>query len=226
MTLNEICYNILNLYRGGRSSNNEQIPLRQIAFNVKHHRATLLRRDFERNGLISRHAEQEIRCMRLVPVDASRCCGLPVGCKVMLTEQPIPRTIRFSHQEAITAVSDVTGIHSIPVVPLNTVQLLPFDRFTKAETKAFMLGDHLGLYEPDGRDRVNIRGIFEDPEELSLLDCDGASCYDPDMDFPMPMDLVDAVTRGIVEGTLKLLPLTVSDTTNDTMQDAADVGKK
>ena len=35
MTLNEIAYNILNLVRGGRSSNNDYISTSQIKFNVK-----------------------------------------------------------------------------------------------------------------------------------------------------------------------------------------------
>ena len=35
MTLDEIAYNILNLLRGGRSSNDEFISIDQIKFNIK-----------------------------------------------------------------------------------------------------------------------------------------------------------------------------------------------
>lgn len=219
MTLNEIAYNILNLYRGGRSNNNEQISLTQIMFNVKHYRAMLARRDFERNGMISRHLEQEIKCMKLISVDASRCCGLPVHCKVVRTEQPLPRAIRFNRREAITHISDVTGLNTLPLVDVQTVQFLPFDRFTKNQRKAYILQDHLYIYQPDGIEQVNIRGIFEDPEELAKYDCQGPQCYSPNDRFPMPADMVDALTTGIISGTLKLLAGTGADTQNDTLQD-------
>ena len=71
MTLNEIAYNILNLVRGGRSSNNDYISTGQIKFNVKYYRAMLIRRDFARNGMVTRHLEQDLGCLELQKVDAS-----------------------------------------------------------------------------------------------------------------------------------------------------------
>jgi len=75
MTLDEIAYNLLNLVRGGRSSNDEHISLDQIKFNIKHYRAMFIRRDYARNGLVTRHLEQSIGCVSITPVNASKCCG-------------------------------------------------------------------------------------------------------------------------------------------------------
>ena len=96
MTLNEIAYNLLNLVRGGRSSHDEHISLDQIKFNIKHYRAMFIRRDYERNRLITRHIEQDLGCLKLMKVDATRCCSLPSTCIVYRTELPIPKTIRFN----------------------------------------------------------------------------------------------------------------------------------
>ena len=60
MTLDEIAYNILNLLRAGRSSNDELISLEQLKFNIKHYRAMLIRRDYARNGYVSNHLEQDL----------------------------------------------------------------------------------------------------------------------------------------------------------------------
>jgi len=60
MTLDEIAYNLLNAFRGGRSSNDDNISLDQIKFNIKHYRAVFIRRDFARNGLVTRHLEQDL----------------------------------------------------------------------------------------------------------------------------------------------------------------------
>jgi len=218
MTLKEISYNILNLYRGGRSSNNEHISLRQIEFNVKYYRAMLLRRDFAKNGMVSRHSEQSLGCIELEKVNASQCCSLPIECDVVRTVVDIPRTVRYNFNDAITHVADPSGLITIPVVDALTVQWLPYDRFTKNTRKAYMIEDRMYIYNPAGMDTINIRGVFEDPEETALFDCDGSDCYDDESDFPLPMDLVQAITDGLVKGTFMMILTTPSDTENDTLQ--------
>ena len=68
-------------------------------------------------------------------------------------------------------------------------------------------------------DFVNVRGVFEDPEELAALDsCDG-TCYDADSTFPIPADMIAAITSGLINGELKLLISTLVDDENDRQQD-------
>jgi hypothetical protein len=219
MTLNEIAYNILNLVRGGRSSNNEHISISQIKFNIKYYRAMLIRRDFARNGMVTRHLEQDLGCLELMKVDASKCCDLPVSCAVYRTKEKIPKTIRFSFRDALTHVSDVTGLGTIPLIEPHAVQWLPYDKYTKDKRKAYMIEDYLYVYNADGLQFINARGVFEDPEDVALFDCDGSDCYDDDMDFPIPMDMIQIITQGIMSGELMMLASSMNDTTNDTMQD-------
>jgi|TARA_A200000159_G_scaffold157408_1_gene173483 hypothetical protein len=219
MTLNEIAYNILNLVRGGRSSNNEHISTSQIKFNVKYYRAMLIRRDFARNGIITRHLEQDLGCLELIKVDASKCCNLPTECAVYRTVKKVPRTVRFNFSDAITHVGDVSGTGTIPIVDSNAVQWLPYDKYTKNKMKAYMIEDYIYIYNADGLKFINIRGIFEDPEDVALFDCDGSDCYNDDMDFPIPMDMLQTITQGIMSGELMMLASSVNDTTNDTLQD-------
>jgi len=219
MTLNEIAYNILNLVRGGRSSNNEHISLDQVKFNVKYYRAMLIRRDFARNGTITRHLEQDLKCLELVKVDASKCCNLPTECAVYKTIRKIPRTVRFNFKDAVTYVGAIDGKANIPIVESHTVQWLPYDKYTKNKMKAYMIEDYLYVYNADGLKFINVRGIFEDPEDLSKYDCDGNDCYDSKSDFPIPMDMLQTITQGIMSGELMMLSTSVNDTTNDTMQD-------
>ena len=80
MTLNEIAHNVLNLVRGGHSHHDESISLRQIKFNIQYYRAMLIRRDFARNGMVTRHLEQDLGCIKLEAVDAVKCCGLKLPC--------------------------------------------------------------------------------------------------------------------------------------------------
>lgn len=221
MTLDEIAYNILNIFRGGRSTHNEHISLPQIKFNVKHYRAMLLRRDFERNGFLSRHHEQDLHCLELELVDASMCCGLPADCIVSRTKLTLPKTVRLNRMDGITNVADITGINTIPIVDPIAVQSLPYDRFTKNTKKAYMIEDRMYIYNPDGMDHINVRGVFEDPEELGKFDCNGSDCYSDDTPFPLSADLIAALTDGLIKGTFQILPMSTSDTENDTIQDGS-----
>ena len=219
MTLNEIAYNILNLVRGGRSSNNDYISTSQIKFNVKYYRAMLIRRDFARNGMITRHLEQDLGCLELIKVDASKCFNLPTECAVYRTVRKIPKTVRFNFRDAVTYVGDISGTGTIPIVESNAVQWLPYDKYTKNKMKAYMIEDYIYVYNADGLKFINVRGIFEDPEDVAKFDCDGSDCYDDNMDFPIPMDMLQTITQGIMSGELMMLASSVNDTTNDTLQD-------
>tara|TARA_Y100001963_G_C6694860_1_gene406488 strand:- start:335 stop:1036 length:702 start_codon:yes stop_codon:yes gene_type:complete len=221
MVLNEIAYNLLNLVRGGRSSQDEHISLDQIKFNIKHYRAMFIRRDFAKNGFTSRHIEQDLGCIKISKVDASKCCSLPSECSVYRTNAKIPKTIRYNFEEAITYVGDITGIENIPVVNSNTVRWLPYDRYTKDKMKAYMIGDYIYIYNADGLEDINIRGVFEDPEDVARFsDCNGVKCYnDSKSDYPISIDMLSLINQGLINGELALLSGTFSDTENDRMQD-------
>lgn len=220
MTLNEIAYNLLNLLRAGRSHNDENLSVGQIKFNIKHYRAMFIRRDFMRNGLITRHLEQDLGCVKLKKVDASKCpCTFEVDCPVYRTDVKIPRTVRFNFKDAITHVGDITGLGRIPLIEPYEVQWLPHDKYTANNPKAYMIEDYMYIYNPKGMEQVNIRGVFEDPEELAGLVSCSDHCYDADSTFPIPADMIGAITSGLVNGELKLLISTLVDDENDRQQD-------
>lgn len=219
MTLDEISYNILNLLRGGRSNVDEHISLDQIKFNIKHYRAMFIRRDFARNGLVTRHLEQDLGCLKLVRVDASKCCNLPVGCPIYRTVKAIPKTVRFNFREAITYTGDITGTGRIAMIEPYEVSFLPYDKHTRNRPKAYMIEDYMYVYNPNAMEYINVRGIFEDPEKVAEFDCDSGNCYDDSSDFPLPADMITAITQGMLSGELQVLMSTVSDLENDRQQD-------
>ena len=228
MTLNEIAYNLLNLVRGGRSNHDEHISLDQIKFNIKHYRAVFIRRDFAKNGFNSRHTEQDLGCVELMPVDASKCCNLDTKCPVYRTVKKIPKTIRYNFEEAITYVGDVTGMKTIPMVSVNMLQWLVYDKYTSKKMKSYMIGDYLYIYNAEGLENINIRGVFEEPKNVALFnECSSGKCYDEAKDaFPIAMDMLNLINKGILDGELKLLSSTFNDTTNDRMQDKPTTPKK
>ncbi len=219
MTLNEIAYNILNIVRGGRSSSDDHLSLGQIKFNIKYYRAMMIRRDIARNNFMSRHIEQDLGCLNLIRVNASKCCDFDIDCEVYRTEKKIPRTVRANFKDMITYVGGVDGINTIPIIQSDYVKFIPYDKYTKNQRKAFFIEDYLYIYNPDGLELINVRGVFEDPEEVAKFDCDGTDCYNDNMPFPMPADMIQAITTALLSGEMMMITTTVNDTTLDRMQD-------
>ena len=84
-----------------------------------------------------------------------------------------------------------------------------------------MIQDYLYIYNADGLEYINVRGVFEDPEDLRLFDCgDDGGCYDDSTsEFPIPMDMVQGITQSLMSGELRMLAGTFSDTENNRAQD-------
>lgn len=219
MTLNEIAYNILNIVRGGRSNSDEHISLSQIKFNIKYYRAMMIRRDLARNNFMSRHLEQDLGCIKMQKVNASKCCNFDIDCEVYKSEVKIPRTVRANFKDMITYVGGVDGITRIPVIQSDYVKFIPYDKYTKNQRKAFFIEDYLYIYNPDGIELINVRGVFEDPEEVAKFDCDGTDCYDDNAPFPMPADMIQAITTALLSGEMMMIANTAGDTTLDRTQD-------
>ena len=139
MTLNEIAYNILNTYRGGRLNHNEHISIDQIKFTIKYYRAMMIRRDMARNGFVSNGVEQDINCLELEIIDASKCCNLKTNCDVYRTKKTLPKFVRLNFNDAITYAGDATGLNSYQIVEPHMVQWLPYDRYTSEKKKAYIL---------------------------------------------------------------------------------------
>jgi hypothetical protein len=82
-----------------------------------------------------------------------------------------------------------------------------------------MIEDHIYIYNAKGLKHINVRGIFENPEDLKNFQCENGTCWDDNSDFPMPADMIQAITQGMSGGELQLLMGTFSDTLADQAQD-------
>jgi len=219
MTLDEIAYNLLNILRGGRSSNDEHISVSQIKFNIQHYRAMFIRRDYARNGVVSKTLEQDLGCIPLVKVDGSRCCNLPSDCPVFRTNVKMPKPVRFNLQDAFTFIGKPDGTGAIPKVEPYMVEFLLYDKYTSDKPKYYMIDEYIYVYNPNGMEYINVRGVFEDPREVHNFNtCDG-SCYDPQSDYPLPADMLSAINMGLLQGELQLLSSAPTDKELNRQQD-------
>ena len=216
-TLNEIAYNIRNLYREGRSSNNDILSLEQIKFIVKSYRALYLRREVNKNGAILDTFNQTM-CFELELVDKSKCPELEMGCKTLRSKEKIPKLMRGRVSLLVSFVGAVDGTTRFQLVPPFTVNWQQYNKISSKNIKAFIFDDYIYVF-PDCRVKyAMIRGVFEDPEDLKGSDNENGICYDDSSEFPLPVDMIPNLIQDILKNELRVLELGEEDTTNDTIQ--------
>ena len=177
-----------------------------------------IRRDYARNQHVSTSLEQDIGCVPLIKVDGSKCCNLPTDCPVFRTAHKLPKTVRFNFTDAFTFIGKPNGTGTIPKVEPYEVEYLQYDKFTKGQTKYYLIDDHIYVYNPNGLDAINIRGVFEDPEDVHEWDTCNGTCYDNQTDYPLPMDMLSTINTGLLQGELAILMGSPNDAELDRQQ--------
>lgn len=212
-SLNQIVSNILELYNGGRISDDYRPSKRQIKFIVQYWRATLIRRDIDRNGFLSNTFRQPLGCIELEL--AGDCCDS--DCKEVTSVNEIPRPVRLKDKDAIWLYTkDEFGATPIPIVSRDALPYLSARKYTKNKLYAVFENNRIKVF---GNKRLReITGwiITEDPSSLAAFyTCEDAPCYSDDDEYPISADMIQQLTLAIMSGELKIMASTPEDTDNN-----------
>lgn len=216
-SLNEISYNILNLFRGGRSSQNDNYDLDQIKFNVKYYRTLFIRRDLQRKVRLEPF-EQELKPLTLKPLTSDiRKFG---NSSALQSTKEIPQLLRTKHRQPLTFVGPLNEQSTYEVIQNNEARYQSYNKYTGNSTRAcvdqgklYVIGkvaknviDSQFINDTD----VRVQGIFEDPEEV--IEFNTGDFYDHDDEFPsFPDDYIQRITQGITSGELNIMSQTQTD---------------
>lgn len=220
-SLNQIANNLLNTLRGGRSSNTEHISLEQLKYNIKYYRALFIRRDMWRNNNRYRPFEQDLGVVDLETVDTADDPNVNSGVNVKRTTQIIPSPVRMKQWEGITHVSDPDKFgEQIPVIDAARTPWESYGKYSSQAVFANYINGYIYLFNDITASKINIRGVFEDPEQVHKFTREnGFDLYDEDSPFPISIDMIEGITKGIINGELKLLATTESDDETNTLQE-------
>lgn len=216
-SLNEIAYNVLNLFRGGRSSQNDYYDLDQIKFNIKYYRNLFIRRDIQRKTRLEPF-EQELKPLTLQPVTSDiRKFGNSLALR---STEDIPKLLRTKHRQALTYVGPLNEQTTYEVIQNNEARYQTYNKYTSNKTRSFVDQDRLYLIGQIANNvidskfidetSVRVKGIFEDPEKV--IEFNTQDFYDHDDEFPsMPDDYIQRITQGLTSGELRVMSQTQSD---------------
>lgn len=213
LSLNQISNNILNILRGGRSSNDDIISLPQIKFLVKYYRSLLIRRDQERNLNRGRLFEQDLGHIVCSSVDSAESSSINSGAILIRTNNKIPTPIRLKNNEGITYVScdDKVG-EPLPVLDAQITYWQGFGKYTSDKPFAFYRDGYIYINNNVTITNIHVRGIFEDPEEVhEFTRANGLDLYDDNSPYPISSDMIESITKSIISGEGKIILGTKND---------------
>lgn len=242
-TLSEIAYNVLNLIRGGRSSNNEYISEEQIKYVIMYYRSLLIRRDSAATGFPDlREFEQSIPGLVLDIVDPADGGSINITERgfVLKTAERVPTPIRLTDQDGITSVHSSDFRYAYPVMQPARARWTQYSRWTKDDSRSYYREGHVyvtgsaltrqieavlsglqftfPLTAAAIREHpvtIEVRGVFEDPRRAYTL-ATGEEWDDDVTPFPLSGDMEQRIIQSLMSGEFKI---TGNDVKSDNLPD-------
>lgn len=220
-TLRQIYFNIMNIIRGGRQSDDELISERQMTFMVNYYRGMLIRQDYEKKRNINPDIVQDLKCVPVVLVDKADCCEIVTDCYILRTETPIPKTIEFYYNNALMYVGGVDKVHPFQISSIYESTWASGNRLTGSLEKAYLLNGYVYITSNTVLKHVNIRGIFEDPiTAMEYNACNNHYTCEPyEEPYPVSASMIPIITQMIMEKELRLVLTPRSDYVGNAKED-------
>jgi len=220
-----IVFDILNTARGGKQSDDENISLRQVGFNVDNTRALLIKRDLDKGSNINPDIVQTLGCVPVKLVDSSECDCLEVGCKILRTVDKIPKAIDLANKNLITRVGPIqVGSTPFSFISYERAGWESSSRYQR-RPKAFLHNGYIYILSEDDDTNlmkyITISGVFEFPEEVAnFTDCPGGKpCYTDATTYPISSWMIEPLKDMIYKNTIRIAVQSPTDSLGNANHD-------
>lgn len=210
-TRREIIYNLLNIIQSGRVSDDRSISYRQIGFILDYKRAQYIRQDQTKNWFDMDTIYQDLGVLAMEEIDSAECCCFESGCTIYRTVKEIPKTLRFQLKYAIK-VNAINKTRRFEVVLPERFEFIGFTKFGRLTEAVFFLNNR--LYTQDIA-ALNVRAVLEDPLDAKGFQCGETECFNDDMEYPLPADMITLITNDIMNTEIRTLLSMVQDLENN-----------
>jgi hypothetical protein len=190
------------------------IPLRErIKFHIKHLRAKFIRQDFEKNK-ISRNVIGSY-VDKLIKVDQLDNCLIELGCKILRTENKVPKPVQTKGSLFQYVGSVNYGNEGWGEVDPSEIATLPYKMFSNKLDRWYYTNDYIYVITDGKYKYIRIESAFEDPEEAVTVCTNSTNCLTDDDEFPISLHMVDLIYKEM--RSIAVLSKTIDDkeVTND-----------
>lgn len=216
MTALEIVYNWKNLLFGGRLSDDSLPSLTQLKFILNYKRAQYLRQDYLKNYFDNDFIYQDLGCLEMELADTAECCVFETGCKMYRTKLLIPETIKLVDRFGIK-VNAINKTNRFEIVLPERYPFIKNVKYPSLTEKVYFLNNRLyssNLYA------LNVRGILANPEDAKKFICaNDTSCYTDNSQYPITSDMLDLITKDVLQTELRMLMSLTTDHENNSKTD-------
>lgn len=202
ISLKSIIYDLLNIIRNANIVDDESISERQIEAWIHEYRADLIKKELDKKKYPNPAYIQNINNVTL-EYDISK--------GHYKTSIDIPNFIDLNYGYSVTFIGDNFG-NQIQIVPESRVVWQKHKRFTQEDTLAFINNKRIYIVNSKGLNKINIRGIFENPLEAIEAN-NGTITYD--IEYPIPSSLVVNLKKLLLKEKFGIELTLPSDINND-----------
>lgn len=200
ISLNEIVSLLSS--RVGQAWNTDLQEEMKVAVNTR--RAEFFKR------LLEQHPEQRRYFLRdfsaeLITVDKATC-PVTVDCDVLRTKYKVPLPVRSSQFFFDFVGSSDKSVAFAYAAPEYINLFAKYNKYTSRTPKYFYVNGYVYLYTKEDIEWINIRGVFDDPRQLSAFKCADQPCYTDDDQYEMPDDLITSIIKDILNTELRQQP--------------------
>jgi len=221
MLLDQIAYNILNLARGGDSSDDDRLTLRQIKFWIKSYRAKNISVFTDYGKDIDPQLIQDMGCVTLTEVDKAQSSTAKWGCNIGTAT--LPSIVDLPKNRGLVFVGLMDKQTPIEIVTGSTIAYLRDSRITGNIPRAYIIGNTLYVDTPSTNilKYINVRGVFDDPNEIQTCTLAGVCTYlrDDQDDYPIPARMIPLITQEILQKELNITLQVKGDEIGNTRDD-------
>jgi hypothetical protein len=206
MIENELIYDIKELVKSHKLSDDIDLSNRYISYLLSNQRALWIRKKYSEPGnLVNDSITQTLGAMELEVADRSICPGIPAGCSILRTKEEIPNPVTVKGSELITRVGPVDILnYDFSYVPYERAIYTGNGKYNQQQVFAFLLDNRIYIKTANVQYKmlkyINIRGVFEDPSIVTkYCDAQGNTCYDPaTTNYPIERWMIPFVKEQVV----------------------------
>ena len=191
-SLNEIAYNIAENF-----NDQSDILINRLKFSIVYYRAMLIRRDYARNIHLPETLLQEI----VLETEKIKYHD-PVTYEFIRTKKKPPIPVRISGP----VFHYVGGTDRKTPYQFIYPEQMAYNNYNKwlCKPPAYSYVDGYVTVHNISASKIIIRAVFEDPEKVREFNDPNGACPTGDEEFPIPYDMIDSITKGIISGELSI----------------------
>lgn len=200
MSLRELVDNILLIARNNNITESEHLSRIQVEKWIISYRNLLIKQDIEKEKEVN-----DAYVSTIGPIHLDKEEQVP-GYSIYVGDQTLPTLLDLPNRPAVLAVHDMFG----NLIQVGTETRAKMQRYRQATCKdyiAYIKGNKLYV-GGDGTNNqlewVTADVIVQDPADLG-------DCYDPDSEYPIPVDKIPTITNMILQNELRTMISMPSD---------------